>query len=378
LLQDLLAAYAQAGQGLAVQLPPKTTSFQKWSEQLWKYAAGSEIEEQRSFWEKQAQTTQAGQWGSIPVDYPTGENLESSAASVRDALNELETEALLRAAPAAYNTEIGDILLAALVRAYRSWLTRAGQQDAGRQLDHSRKGSSTTGLLVAMEGHGREDIFEGIDVTRTVGWFTSLYPLALTISPENDLGQDLMGIKEQLRQVPQKGLGYGLLRYRENEKLAESDLLRNMPEPQVSFNYLGQVVLSELAHPEPASLGTSGNFEQESALFTALEASKTTDLSGPAHDPTGRRTYLIDLVASVTQGRLRVELVYSQAVHAKATIRRFSDDFMAEIRGLIQHCISGQSFGYTPSDFPDAELSQEEIEELMEELRDGDSLEGEE
>ncbi|MCU0488384.1 MAG: amino acid adenylation domain-containing protein, partial [Anaerolineales bacterium] len=277
LLQDLLAAYAQAGQGLAVQLPPKTTSFQKWSEQLWKYAAGSEIEEQRSFWEKQAQTAQAGLWTSIPVDYPTGENLESSAASVRDALNELETEALLREAPAAYNTEIGDILLAALVRAYRSWLTRAEQHDSSGQLERSRKGSSTTGLMIAMEGHGREDIFEGIDVTRTVGWFTSLYPLALTISPENDLGQDLMGIKEQLRLVPQKGLGYGLLRYRENEKLTESDLLWKMPDPQVSFNYLGQVALSEMVLPESVSLGTSGNLEQESALFSALEASKTTD-----------------------------------------------------------------------------------------------------
>lgn len=378
LLQDLLAAYAQASQGLPVQLPPKTTSFQRWSEQLWKYAANPEIEDQRSFWEKQVQTVEEGWLGWIPVDDPTGENLESSAASVRDALDELETEALLRAAPAAYNTEIGDILLAALVRAYRSWLSRDLQQGVGRQLERNWKGSSTTGLLVAMEGHGREDIFEGIDVTRTVGWFTSLYPVALTIGPENNLGQDLMGIKEQLRQVPQKGLGYGLLRYRKNEKHAMGDLLRSMPEPQVSFNYLGQVSLSEMAHPEPAGLGASGNLEQENALFTALEASKTTDLSGPAHDPTGRRTYLIDLVASVTQGRLRVELVYSQAVHAETTIRRFCDDFMAEIRGLIQHCVSGQSFGYTPSDFPDAELSQEEIEELMEELLDGDSLEGEE
>lgn len=378
LLQDLLAAYAQTSQGLAVQLPPKTTSFQKWSEQLWKYATSPEIEEQRSFWEKQTPTALEGKLGWVPVDYPAGENLESTAANVRDALDELETEALLRVAPAAYNTEIGDILLAALVRAYRSWLTRPGQPNAGRLLDHNRKVSSTTGLLVAMEGHGREDIFEGVDVTRTVGWFTSLYPVALTISVENDLGQDLMGIKEQLRQVPQKGLGYGLLRYRESETLAESDQLRNMPEPQISFNYLGQVELDETTHSGPAHFGTSGNLEPEGLLFTALEASKTTDLSGPAHDPSGRRTYLIDLVASVAQGRLRVELVYSQAVHAEATIRRFSDDYMAEIRGLIQHCISGQGFGYTPSDFPDAELSQEEIEDLMDELLDSDSLESEE
>src|SRR5205085_2616916 len=113
---------------------------------------------------------------------------------------------------------IGDLLLCALSQALARW---TGERR----------------VRVELEGHGREALFEGVDLSRTVGWFTSLYPVLLEVPPSDEVGEALKSIKEQLRQVPQHGIGYGVLRY-----LAEEDVrqqLVGLPEAQVSFNYHG-------------------------------------------------------------------------------------------------------------------------------------------
>ncbi|PES28329.1 hypothetical protein CN497_25175, partial [Priestia megaterium] len=99
---------------------------------------------------------------------------------------------LLQEAPAAYRTQVNDLLLTALARVIGRW-------------------SGQASTLIQLEGHGREELFDGVDLTRTVGWFTSLFPVRLT--PADTLGESIKQIKEQLRSIPNKGIGFGALRY---------------------------------------------------------------------------------------------------------------------------------------------------------------------
>ena len=127
-----------------------------------------------------------------------------------------QTRQLIQEVPGVYHTEINDLLLGALARTLCEW-------------------SETDKVVIGLEGHGREDIAEGIDTSRTVGWFTNLFPLLLEVnSSEND---DLIKtVKEQLRQVPDKGLGYGVLKYINKEEELQGDDCWD-----IVFNYLGQV-----------------------------------------------------------------------------------------------------------------------------------------
>ncbi|KAF6649084.1 condensation domain-containing protein, partial [Paenibacillus sp. EKM301P] len=128
-----------------------------------------------------------------------------------------ETEQLLKQAHRAYNTDMNDLLLTALGLAIHRW--------AGIER-----------VLVNLEGHGRESILPELDITRTVGWFTTQFPVVLDMNAGQDLSQRIKQVKEGLRRIPQKGIGYGMLRYLS----AACEQERFVTEPEISFNYLGQ------------------------------------------------------------------------------------------------------------------------------------------
>src|SRR5204862_2912758 len=152
---------------------------------------------------------------ALPRDHD-GANTVGSMRSVTVRLEPAETRALLQDVPGVYRTQVNDVLLAGLGRVLARW--------TGRDR-----------VLVDLEGHGREDLFPDVDLSRTVGWFTTLYPVALTVPVDGDPGTVLKSVKEQLRAVPRKGIGYGALRY-----LTDAEGLHGPVPPQVSFNYLGQ------------------------------------------------------------------------------------------------------------------------------------------
>src|SRR6185295_10843687 len=151
----------------------------------------------------------------LPVDTEGGENNRESLGTVTVVLGREQTQALVQEVPQVYHTQINDVLLTALGQALGKW---SGEEK----------------VLVDLEGHGREDIFDGVDLSRTVGWFTTMYPVALDLPGEPDLGHALMAVKEQIRAVPGRGLGYGALRYLTGTAPAV--------DAPVSFNYLGQFV----------------------------------------------------------------------------------------------------------------------------------------
>src|SRR5690242_17332332 len=202
-------------------------------------------------------------------------------------------------------------------------------------------------LLVDLEGHGREALFDDVDLSRTVGWFTTIFPVALDVSGCTDpitSGAALRLVTQRLRTIPRHGIGYGLLRYISGGGTGE--LLQVLPQPQVSFNYLGQ-------------------FE-----YSADPAAGKTDLRGPAFSEHSRRRYLIDINGGVFAGRLNLSWIYSEAVHRRTTIESLASTFIDELRKLITHCLSFRLRGLTPLDFPLANLDQAQLDGLLQDNPD--------
>jgi microcystin synthetase protein McyA len=198
-------------------------------------------------------------------------------------------------------------------------------------------------VAVELEGHGREEVGGGVDVTRTVGWFTSIYPVELEMARESGIGERLKAVKEALRGVPRHGLGYGLLRY----------LSRELPEraaAEVSFNYLGQFEYF-------------GEGPKETA--TPDEWSAAPESSGMDQSPQCERTHLLEISGNVAGGQLKMVWSYSRAVHRRETIAAVAHRFMQSLQELIAHCQSPEAGGYTPSDFPLATINQEQLDKLF-------------
>jgi amino acid adenylation domain-containing protein/non-ribosomal peptide synthase protein (TIGR01720 family)/FkbM family methyltransferase len=323
LMEDFETAYGQLLAGRAVQFPSKTASFKQWSERLDEYAQSDEVQEGRQYWLDESRLRAA----VLPLDFTEGDNTVASALNVSVSLDVEETAALLRDVPKAYNTQINDVLLVALVQAFSKWTGAAS-------------------LLVDMEGHGRETISDNLDISRTVGWFTSVFPVLLELPEDGEAGEALKSVKEQLRRVPHHGLGYGLLRYLSADAEVSARLL-SMPQAEVSFNYLGK-------------------FERDEAKTAILGASRETN--APVHSPRGARRYLLEINGSVSEGRLRFSWSYSANRHTAASVERLANEFIDRLRSLIDHCVNREARGYTPTDFPEAELSQKELDDLMAEL----------
>ena len=184
LLEDLASALSQLALGESVSLPPKTTSFQQWSQRLVVQEASSSLRAQIGYWE--------GVFGSpafrLPMDDPSGANISASQGTVRVSLDVEETRTLLSELPAVYHTQINDLLLTALAQSLKAW---TGERR----------------VLVDLEGHGREALFEDLDVSRTVGWFTSLYPLLLELPVSDNPGECHQEHKGNVARGSQPGYG---------------------------------------------------------------------------------------------------------------------------------------------------------------------------
>ncbi|MDB4950211.1 MAG: hypothetical protein JWM27_2860 [Gemmatimonadetes bacterium] len=321
--EDLETAYRQAARGETPTLPAKTASFRQWAVRLEEHARSDGARGEAAFWLAQAGAP------ALPVDHPEADDTEGQAASLTVALDAGDTRALLREVPPVYNTQVNDALLAALALAFGRW-------------------TEERALLIDLEGHGREDLFDGVDVSRTVGWFTAIHPLRLEVPEGGEPGAALRAVKEQLRAVPDRGVGYGALRWMADGAVAER--LRGMPRPQVSFNYLGQL---------DARAGRS-----ERGLFADSGADP-----GPQRAPSARRAHRISVDAAVTGGRLQVTWSFGAGAYERGTVERLAAGYLAALREIVAHCRHPQAGGFTPSDFDLAGLDQDELDALLGGLR---------
>jgi microcystin synthetase protein McyA len=287
------------------------------------YAAAPALEAELPFWEQMLLDEPLAR---LPGEGP-GPNAEESVRCVRLRLSMEQTQTLLHAAPAAYRMQLPEVLLTALAQTLGGWL-----------------GSST--VVVDLEAHGREDLFAELDLSRTVGWFTALYPARLGCGHGSSPDQALKTIKEQLRKIPQHGIGFGLLRYLHPDADVRQ-LLSSAPPREVSFDYLGQL-------DQPLA---------DSSLFRLVDGSV-----GPAHDLAGERPYLLEVSAAIVAGQLQVQWYYSHRCHQAATIQAIADAFQQALERLIAHCLSAEAGGYTPADFPLAGLDQPALDALLREI----------
>ncbi|MGB8195200.1 MAG: amino acid adenylation domain-containing protein [Chitinophagaceae bacterium] len=243
-------------------------------------------------------------------------------------LNTEHTRELLHEASQAYHTEINDILLAALLRTLSGW-------------------NDNNKLVIGLEAHGREAIIEGVDTSRTTGWFTTLYPILLELPEESNNSKLLKSVKEQIRNIPDKGIGYGVLKY-----ISKEGSLQNNQPWDIVFNYLGQ----------------SDNIVNRSEWFTA------------ASEPTGNTmhekaawTNKLEINSIVSGGELLITWNYSKQHFEAATIHRLAQQYAAALEELIGHCMQQSKTGsrHTPSDFSLPEINYQELDNFLEENING-------
>ncbi|QXQ16511.1 non-ribosomal peptide synthetase [Pseudomonas tolaasii] len=318
LFEDLQTAHTQVSLGLPVTLPAKTSAFKTWAERLQGYAGEAALHGQLPYWQAQLQ----GAASTLPCHTPDAPLHNRNARTVQTRLSVEATQRLLQQAPAAYRTQVNDLLLTALARVICAW---TGQPST----------------LIQLEGHGREALFDEIDLTRTVGWFTTAFPVRLT--PQDDLAGSIKQIKEQLRAIPDKGIGFGVLRYLGDA--STQALLRDLPVPRITFNYLGQF---------------DASFDDgQGALFAPA-----TEDRGLEQSPLAPLGNWLTLDGQVYGGQLSIAWTFSEQMFDTPTLQRLADDYAEQLTALIEHCTHSAHVGVTPSDFPLARLSQAQLDQL--------------
>ncbi|WP_042368093.1 non-ribosomal peptide synthetase [Streptacidiphilus neutrinimicus] len=314
-LEDLDAAYRALRAGEAVELGPKTTAFGAWAARLAAHTEAGGFDAELAHWRSLPDDT------ALPTDH-RGANTAAQEESLTVALDAEHTRCLLQDVPEVYRTRVNDVLLCALGRVLTRW--------TGRDQ-----------VTVALEGHGREHLFEDLDLSRTVGWFTTMFPVALRLPADGGTGEALKAVKEGLRAVPHGGIGYGALRH------LHPTLGARLPElPQLAFNYLGQQDGNENGDPGGLLHGPYGG------------------LTG-GMDRAGERPHLIDVVGRVRDKRLEFTWAYSRELHRPETIARLAEATADELRAIVRHCAEPDAGGRTPSDFPLARLDQQVLDRLV-------------
>ncbi|MCY8373197.1 condensation domain-containing protein, partial [Bacillus haynesii] len=316
LLEDFAAGYAQAEKGEPIILQEKTHSFAEYAARLKEYAGSKAFAKEIGYWQEVEQAETA----LLPKDDEAEDKRMRHTKTAEFSLSKEETEQLMTKVHEAYNTEMNDILLTALGLALKEW---TGQED----------------FIISLEGHGREDIIDGLNISRTVGWFTSQFPALIQMRHSEDIGYQIKQIKEELRHIPNKGIGYGIYRYLTEEGKEAQPIKRD-----ISFNYLGQ--FTEMA---------------DSGLFT-----RSTLPSGDPLSPETEKPNALDIVGYIENGILTMSIAYHSLEYKESTVAAVAASFKTYLLQLIDHCLELDGGELTPSDLGDDELTLEELDKLME------------
>jgi len=319
LVEDLETCLDCLLQGRAIDLPPKTTSYKAWAERLCAFGRTGLDQRETAHWSSLAERRPA----RLRLDFPGGTNLEATSLAVAGGLSQDETTALFANLR---DVSINEALLTALVLAFSGW-------------------TATSSLFIDMEGHGREQLFDDIDVSRTVGWFSTIFPVQLDLAMSEAPPEQMRSIKRQLAEIPGRGIGHGILRYLCDGPAAA--MARAIPPAEVSFNYLGR-----LDHARPAS----------ALLYLARQT------VGPTRDPNNERRHLIDVTAQVVGGQLQFVFTYGAAQFRASTIQCLADSFADSLRSLLHSARRETERPPAPAEFPLVEATQEQLDRLFAKL----------
>jgi amino acid adenylation domain-containing protein/non-ribosomal peptide synthase protein (TIGR01720 family) len=315
LLGDLAAALRAHGKAV---LPPQSASYADWVAAL---AARADVADAAP-WLALAAQARATAPVRITAQRDASDNLVKDAVKVRTRLDTVATAALLRDAPARLRARPEELLLTALFDA----LTAA---------------DAASSLWLELEGHGREELSadNAIDVSRTVGWFTALYPVCLQRAAGTKGSELLRAVKRDLRPLSARGLDFGALRYLAADPAIRKELA-SLPRPEVAFNFLGRV---------DAGLADTG---AASSGITAAE-----EPAGHDHDPAGQRHFVLEIIARISADALIVDWIYPGEAFARATIEAYASDMLRSLRDLLAGDATAAA---SASDFPLAQLADGE------------------
>ena len=323
LLEDLQTAYQQICQDRAIRLPESTASYIQWTQFLQEYALSPAMMQEQDYWLRETQKP----FSSLPVDYSTGDRTAANAETISVSLSKAETKSVLEEIHQAYNTQIEDVLLTALVQALADW-------------------TSETKLRLDIRSNSKAISLDEINVSRTVGSFTTYFPALLDIAESNESRDALVAVKEYLRNVPSRGTGYSILQYSSSQQEIEAKL-ETLTQSEINFSYLGQ----------------GDRLFSQSSLFDLAH-----DSPGIIHSTLANQNYLLEIEGIVVREQLQLNWKYSRAVYSRETIDNLANNFLRKLRSLIVHTQSVEAEIYTPSDFSRAKLSQQQLDSLLQKI----------
>ncbi|MCU0289182.1 MAG: condensation domain-containing protein, partial [Acidobacteria bacterium] len=323
LLEDISTAYEQAENGREIIFPPKTHSFQQWSEALGAYSRNLKLRQEYDYWRDLCTSAARIKEGEAKKEKEKGKLKDYYRCKIE--LPEEESRLFLNEAHKAYNTEINDLLLAALALALQECF-------CWRQ------------MVIHLEGHGREPVVGPINIDRTVGWFTSLFPVFLEIREQDDLSMHIRRVKENLRKIPHHGLGYGILRYLAD--LTEAERLDLNIQARVGFNYLGRF---------DTDLQRTGF--QRSPFGT-----------GHSKSPMAEQIYGININGLTENAQLTFMINGNTGIFPGKQIETFAQCFKNALQKIAHHCSTINETILTPADFDMNDLELDELEIINENI----------
>ncbi|MNO13082.1 Surfactin synthase subunit 1 [compost metagenome] len=325
ILEDFATSYKQLLEQAAIKLPNKTHSFKDWSEGLKEFSVSRGLIKEAQYWNAVEQTLTT----ELPVDHKIASSLAGDFSTVKMTLETEMTQSLLTDVHHAYSTEINDILLAALSNMLQEW-------------------SGAASVLIQIEGHGREAIVKGVDISRTIGWFTSIFPFVLGADGAKDASEVIKVIKDNLRRIPGKGLGYEVLKYLTVKHPSIELPLQFRLKPELVFNYLGQFDRT----------GTGNDLFELSDISTGSEV-------GPKIE----KPHKLEINGMVIGDKLEISFNYNKHQYEPETIQRLANRYKEHLSQMIRHCLSKQVKEITPTDYQYNKLTQRQLDTISKRLK---------
>jgi non-ribosomal peptide synthase protein (TIGR01720 family) len=315
LFEDIKSLYKQASEGENLDLGYKFSSYKDYALKLKEYSNSNSLLKEQSYWSRvsNSKVKFIGKNSALSV----GKYGDSKTLSIL--LDKDETNKLLRQTNKAYNTQINDILLTALLLTTRS-ITGENK------------------LKVSMEGHGREDVLKDIDVSRTVGWFTSMYPVYIDLGEDIEISKNIKMVKETLRKIPNKGVGYGILNY-----LSKDTLLENEEKPEILFNYLGEM---------------DNSLDKEEFSISKFD-------SGKSIGSRIRRNTFLEIDSILVNGQLIISTTFNRNQYDDFTIKEMNTKFKENLEIIIDHCINKEQSEKTASDYGAGNISSDDLDNIL-------------
>jgi bacitracin synthase 3 len=292
LIEDFIAIYTQIEQCQKIQLPKKTTSFKKWMDKIKEYSVSTKLLDEKKYWGNILEQ----KIDILPKDYQIKKDMrrKKNIRLVTITFERKTTRQIIEDSSQFYQSNIKTILLTAFGLALKEW-------------------KKLQTICIEFEGHGREEIFNDINLSRTIGFFTNLFPVILELPKTNNMSHIIKVVENILDTVPDNGIGYGILKYITPLYLKKE--LNYYLNPEIGFNYLGE-------------LGHSDN--RYSDKFVEPDFKIKRNISDELVRP-----YSLEVIGSIIEGKFELNFFYNTFEYKRETIIRLTELFKKSVRDIL-------------------------------------------